>query len=68
MDVAWPTPPTGVTGQKTGRQGGNSDARPQSGTVRSGRRKIGEVTQDVLGVSYEEFEKAWLAYLKDEVR
>ncbi|SCG49634.1 gluzincin family metallopeptidase [Micromonospora inositola] len=31
-------------------------------------RKIGEVTQDVLGVSYEEFEKAWLAYLRAEVR
>ncbi|GAA4568352.1 hypothetical protein GCM10023176_22560 [Micromonospora coerulea] len=31
-------------------------------------RKIGEVTQDVLGVSYEEFEKAWLVYLKAEVR
>lgn len=30
-------------------------------------RKIDEVTRDVLGVSYEEFEKAWLAYLKAEV-
>ncbi|MEH0845094.1 hypothetical protein V6U81_22160 [Micromonospora sp. CPCC 205711] len=31
-------------------------------------KEIGEVTREVLGVSYEEFEKAWLAYLKDKVR
>ncbi|MCW3813795.1 hypothetical protein ONA91_04905 [Micromonospora sp. DR5-3] len=31
-------------------------------------RKIDTVTRDVLGVSYEEFEKDWAAYLKAKVR
>ncbi|MFG3688887.1 hypothetical protein [Micromonospora sp. NPDC047740] len=31
-------------------------------------RPIDTVTRDVLGVSYEEFEKGWAAYLKAEVR